>query len=425
MKFLIQQAQIVDPNSPLNNQRLDILIENGVIVEMEDSIQEEGAAIVNGMALSVSPGWVDVFSNFGDPGYEYKETLETGAAAAAAGGYTDVFTIPNTKPAVDTKTQVEYIRSRSANLPVNIFPLGGISKGCEGKDLAEMYDMHASGAIAFTDGINPVQSSGILLKALQYVRSFDGVIIQIADDRSLGSSGVMNEGIVSTQLGLPGKPVIAEELMVARDIKLVRYAESRLHFTGISSPKSLEYIRRAKDAGLDVTCSVTPHHLMFSEEDLMQYDTNLKVYPPFRSINARKELQKAVLDGTIDVIASHHMPHEYDSKVLEFEYSKNGMIQLQNTFHVVKAAIPELSDARMVELLSINPRKIFGLPQPTININQAAILTIFSSKLSTSFDIKSNRSRSGNSPYFGMELPGSILGIINGTKHYLQQNQKL
>ncbi|MGZ5248129.1 MAG: dihydroorotase, partial [Flavitalea sp.] len=372
MKFLIQQALIIDPLSSRNNSRMDILVENGTISSISESISPDDATIIGSESVSVSPGWVDIFSNFADPGYEFKETLETGANAAAAGGYTNVFVIPNTKPAVDSKAQVEYIRSRSGRLPVNIFPLGSISHNNEGKDLAEMYDMFASGAIAFTDGINPVQSSGILLKALQYVKAFDGVIIQIPDDKSVGATGVMNEGVISTRLGLPGKPIIAEELLIARDIKLARYAESKLHFTGVTSPKSLEYIRRAKDAGLQVTCSVSPYHLYFTEEDLMEYDSNLKVYPPLRSVAARNELRKALLDGTIDIVASHHMPHETDSKVVEFEYAKNGMIGLETCYNVIRASVPEISDLRIAELLSINPRKIFGLPALTIEVGEAA-----------------------------------------------------
>ena len=419
MKILIQQAQILDTGSPLDLQRQDILIQDGIIESIADAIDPGDATVINGMSLSVSQGWVDIFSNFADPGFEFKETLETGAAAAAAGGFTDVFTIPNTKPVVDSKAQVEYIRRRSTSLAVNIFPLGAVSRNCEGKDLAEMYDMHASGAIAFSDGLNPVQSSGILLKALQYVRSFDGVIIQIPDDRSIGSTGVMNEGIISTRLGLPGKPIMAEELQVARDIKLARYAESKLHFTGVTSPKSLEYIRRAKDAGLNITCSVTPHHLYFSEEDLADYNTNLKVYPPLRSVTARDELKKAVLDGTVDMIASHHMPHELDSKELEFEYAKNGMIQLQTAFQVVRAAIPEINDQKIAELLTGNPRKVFGLPTYPIQQGSAAVLTIFTSSMESTVSRASLFSRSKNSPYIGKTLPGKVLGIVNGMQSFI------
>ncbi len=400
---------------------MDILVDNGKISSVSESISPDDATIISGESLSVSPGWVDIFSNFADPGYEFKETLETGAQAAAAGGYTNVFVIPNTKPAVDSKAQVEYIRSRSGRLPVNIFPLGSISRNNEGKDLAEMYDMFASGAIAFTDGINPVQSSGILLKALQYVKAFDGVIIQIPDDKSVGATGVMNEGVISTRLGLPGKPIIAEELLIARDIKLARYADSKLHFTGVTSPKSLEYIRRAKEAGLQVTCSVSPYHLYFTEEDLQEYDSNLKVYPPLRSVSARNELRKALLDGTIDIVASHHMPHETDSKVVEFEYAKNGMISLETCYNVIRASVPEISDSRIVELLSTNPRKIFGLPSQSINDGENADLTIFTTHGETLVDNNLLKSRSRNTPYIGMSLPGKVIGTVLGNSLHLNK----
>lgn len=418
MKVLIQQAQITDPASPLNNSRKDILIQNGIISRIDDLIDPEDAQIINGQALEVSPGWVDPFANFADPGFEFKETLESGSNAAAAGGYTDVFLIPNTKPAVDSKSQVEYIRAKAASYPVNIHPLGSVSRNNEGKDLAEMYDMHASGAIAFSDGLNPVQSSGVLLKALQYVKAFNGVIIQIPDDRSIAANGVMNEGIISTQLGLPGKPIMAEELLVARDLKLARYAGSKIHFTGVSSPKSLEYIRRAKDGGTEVTCSVTPYHLFFTEEDLVTYDTNLKVYPPLRSVKARDELRKAVLDGTIDCIASHHMPHETDSKVLEFEYAKNGMTSLESCFRAVITAISDLSSARIAELFSLNARSIFGLPVPSIREGQPAIITLFSPRGNETFSAKENFSKSKNTPFDGRTLAGKIYGIINGQRSF-------
>ena len=419
MKVLIQQARITDPSSPLNGKIQDILIESGVIKDIQSSISIKADQTIKAEGLHVSPGWMDVFANFADPGYEYKESLETGANAAAAGGFTDVFVNPNTKPAIDTKSQVEYIFQKSKSLPVNIHPIGAISRAVEGKELAEMYDMHSSGAIAFSDGLNPVQSSGILLKALQYVKAFNGVIIQIPDDKSVGPNGQMHEGIMSTKLGLPGKPMMAEELLVARDIKLARYTESKIHFTGVSSPKSLEYIRRAKDGGLNVTCSVTPFHLFFTDEDLVEYDSNLKVYPPLREKTDREELRKAIIDGTIDCIATHHLPHEKDSKMLEFEYAKFGMIGLETCYAVLKSVLPELSEARWVELLSINPRKIFGLAPVSVTKNAAGQLTMFIPDSRWKPNEQSLHSKSKNTPFIGKEFTSKVIGICHRDQVFL------
>jgi dihydroorotase len=416
MKVLIQKAHIIDPLSSFHETDQDIYINNGIIEEIGNNLQNSVDQTINHPNLYCSPGWVDVFANFNDPGYEFKETLETGAAAAAAGGYTDVFVIPNTKPAIDSKSQTEYISRRTRTLPVTIHPIGAVTKNTEGKDLAEMYDMRASGAIAFSDGLNPVQSAGLLLKALQYVKAFDGIIIQIPDDKSVGMNGLMHEGIISTKLGLPGKPMMAEELLVARDIKLARYTSSKLHFTGVTSPRSLEYIRRAKDAGLNVTCSVTPYHLYFTDNDLLQYDTNLKVYPPLRTKDDAALLCKAVEDGTVDCIATHHMPHEYDSKVLEFEYAKFGMTGLETAYAVLKKRMPTVSEVRWVELLAINPRRIFGLPQQSINKNEPCALTFFDPREKWSMNDSNVKSKSKNSPFFNTAFNGKIIGILNGVQ---------
>lgn len=422
MKILIQQACITDMQSSHHGTIKDILVENGVIQEIRGNIAESAAKVdkvVQQKGIYVSPGWVDVFSNFADPGYEFKESLETGANAAAAGGYTDVFVIPNTKPAIDAKAQVEYIRQKARTLPVNIWPIGAITKNLDGKELAEMYDMQKSGAVAFGDGVVPVQSSGLLLKALQYVKSFDGVIIQVPDDTSVGSTGLINEGIVSTQLGIPGKPIMAEELIIARDIKLARYAESKIHFTGITSPKSIEYIRRAKDSGLQVTCSVTPYHLFFSDEDLVSYDTNLKVYPPLRTKKVVHALREAIMDGTIDCIATHHLPHEYDSKVLEFEYAKYGMTGLETAYAVIKTILPELKDEKLVAMLSSNPRKIFGLDQPVIESGKPCCISLFNPTQKWQFTEANIKSKSKNTPFIGKDFIGKPTGIINGEKVFL------
>lgn len=418
MKVFLQQVIVNDPRSPFHQSTKDILIINGQIARIADRIEDTDATLVSARGLTISPGWVDPFAQFNDPGAEYRETIESGAAAATAGGYTTVFVVPNTKPVIDSKSLVEYITAKSMHLPVNIHPIGAVSRQLEGKDLAEMYDMRASGAVAFSDGLQPVQSAGLMVKALQYVKAFDGVVIQIPDDTSIASHGLMHEGIISTRLGLAGKPMLAEELIVARDIKLARYTNSQIHFTGISSPKSIEYIRRAKEGGLKVTCSVTPYHLSFCDEDLQEYDTNLKVNPPLRTRQDMLDLREALRQGNIDAIATHHQGHNYDSKVLEFEYAKFGMIGLQSSFAAVQTAVPELDASRIAYLFSINARSIFKLPAALIEEGQPADITLYQPGTEKVFTAEQLHSKCSNSPYLGKSLLGKVSGIINGN-HFI------
>jgi dihydroorotase len=431
MKLLIKQACIIDPLSSHHGKIQDILIENGTIREIATTISEKPDQVVESKGAQVSPGWVDIFSNFADPGFEFKETLETGAAAAAAGGFTDVFLIPDTQPVTDSKSQVESLihrngglpvtinPSRTASISVNIHPIGAITKNLDGRHLAEMYDMKNSGAVAFSDGLHPVQSSGVLVKALQYVKAFNGVIIQIPDDSSISPNGLIHEGIISTQLGLPGKPMMSEELIIARDIKLARYTHSRIHFTGVTSPKSIEYIRRGKDSGVDISCSVTPYHLFFSDESLVDYDTNLKVYPPLRPRSVVSQLKQALVDGTVDCIASHHLPHEYDSKILEFENAKFGMTGLETSYAVVQTLFPDLSAEKIYALFGGNARRIFNLDPCTIEKGSSATLTLFSPGTEWTFDLTKTASKSKNSPFYDRPFTGKALGIITKGKLHL------
>jgi dihydroorotase len=421
MKVLIKTATIIDPSSSYHHSQQDILINDGIIQQIQTGINETADTVVDLPGLHVSPGWVDVFANFCDPGMEFKESLGSGADAAAAGGFATVMVIPNTKPVIDNKVQVEYIVEKSKSLAVDIVPIGAVSKNADGKELAEMYDMRHSGAMAFSDGLNSIQSSGILMKALQYIKSFDGVIIQVPDDKSLMPHGLMNEGVVSTRLGLPGLPMMSEELVVARDIKLARYTQSKLHFTAVTSSKSLEYIRRAKDTGIQVTCSVTPFHLFFCDEDLMHYDTNLKVNPPLRTRTDMLALRSAVQNGSIDCIATHHSPHEFDSKVVEFEYARYGMTGLETCYAVLKTILPEVSEARWVELLSINPATIFGLHRNSIEVNNKSALTLYQPGSDFIYDEDKIRSKSRNSPFIGMTLQGRVAGIFNHNQLVLNQ----
>jgi dihydroorotase len=417
MTILIKQAKIISPSSPFNGQTKDILITDGIISKIGDQVLASADKIIEQTGLCVSIGWMDMFADFADPGYEYRDSLETGAKSAAAGGFTDVMLMPNSKPVVDNKSQVEYIVQKARQLAVNIYPIGAVSKKAEGKELSEMYDMRQSGAVAFGDGIHPIQNSGLVLKALQYVKSFGGTVIQLPDDTSIGTNGLMNEGIISTQMGLPGKPTMAEELMVARDIKLARYADSKIHFTGVSSPKSLEYIKRGREGGIQLSSSVTPYQAYFCDEDLQSYDCNLKLEPPLRNKTDMMAIRKALLDGTVDCIASHHLPQHWDNKTCEFEYAKHGMLALETMFAVVSAIGLPAED--FVQMQTVNVRNIFNLLIPEIKVGEAATLTLFLPDTEFVFEESMIKSKSKNSPFIGKNLKGKVVGIINKSTIHL------
>ena len=410
MTILLRQVKIADTKSPFNGLVKDILLQDHQIISISDKYKGEADQTIELKNAFVSPGFVDPFVHFCDPGMENRETLHTGAETAQQGGYTTVFVIPNTQPVIDTKSQVTYIKQHSQDLPIHILPIGALSKKLEGKDLAEMIDMHSNGAVAFSDGLYPVQSTLLFLKALQYVKAFEGVVIQMPIDKSLGSLGLMNEGILSTRLGLPGIPSIAEELIIQRDIELLKYTGSKLHITGVSTAKGIALIAAAKKEGLQITCSVTPYHLYFTEEDLHNYDTLLKVFPPLRTKEDQKALIAAVENGTVDCITTHHMPQDWDGKTIEFENAKAGIASIETSFAAVKQAIPSLSEARLSELFSSNARNIFGLNNCSIQEGAEAELTLFSAKESTNLSKENSKSKSANSPFWDITLTGKVVG---------------
>ncbi|MEQ1554897.1 MAG: dihydroorotase [Ferruginibacter sp.] len=411
MNVLLQQVTIICSTSAFNKQVKDILILNGTIKQIANNIAAENYVVVKGNNLHVSIGWMDIFSNFAEPGYEYREDFETGANAAMAGGFTDVMLIPNTKPIVDSKAKVEFVKQRFVKTALNIYPIGAITTDTNGNTLTEMYDMYNSGAIAFSDGIKSIQQSGILLKALQYTNAKNAVIIQIPNDISISEGGLMNEGIESTKLGLPGSPAIAEEIMIARDIELLSYSNSTLHITGVSTNKGLTLIKAAKQNGLKITCSVTPYHLFFSDKDLINYDTNLKVTPSLRTIEDVNALQAGLINGDIDCIASHHAPYSWDEKVCEFEYAKNGMITLQTMYGTINDILNDTE--ALVKLFTENNRNIFGIPTPLIEEGANACITIFEPDTEYIFEECMIVSKSKNSAFVGQKMKGKIVGIVN------------
>ncbi len=398
------------------NRTQDILLHNGRIEAIEDHISTPKAATVwESPNLCVSPGWLDVGVYAADPGYEHREDLTTAAAAAAAGGYTAMACFPNTDPALHTKSEILYVKNKAKDLPVHCYPIGAVSQGCEGKDMAELFDMHAAGAVAFSDGKRAVQDAGLLLRALQYTKAFNGLIINVPHHKTIAAGGQMHEGLMSTSLGLKGLPALAEELMVQRDLSLLEYSGGRLHIHLISTAKSVALVRAAKQAGLPVTCSVAVANLCFTDEKMADFDSNWKIVPPLRSESDVKALLEGLMDGTIDFICSNHTPWHEEAKNLEFTYADFGMIGLETTFALCQTFLGKsLSIRELVEKLSLAPRRVLGLEIPQIAVGQRAEITVFDPDVEWVLEEKDLRSKSRNTPFIGQTFKGRVLGVFSG-----------
>ncbi len=422
MTMLIRGAKVIDTLSPFHNKRVDIFIDNGIIRAIDEKLENSADTIIEAEELCVSSGWCDLFADYREPGFEHKETIATGLDSAAAGGFTHVFILPNTNPTISSKSVVQYLLIQSETHAVQLYPIGAISKDIEGKNLAEMLDMHSHGAIAFSDGWKPIQNPNLMLKALEYAKAFDGTLIQLPCDTSLSAGGLMHEGPESTRLGMPGIPTIAETLQLYRDIELLRYTNSKLHITGISSAESVAMVRRAKADGLNISCSVTPYHLVFTDEALRSYNSIYKVMPPLRSETDRMALIEGLKDGTIDCITSHHRPQEWDAKAKEFEYASEGMNVQEITFAIVYNALKDIVPIEtIVAALSSNPAKIFGLSNGKLENNAVADLTLFS--LSQTTEKNKLYSLSQNNPFMGINLAGNVIGIVKNKQFILNQNK--
>ncbi|MDW8272700.1 MAG: dihydroorotase [Chitinophagales bacterium] len=421
MNILIRSAKIIDKTSSHHLSVRDIFIEKGIIREIGKKIEPKGKCTeIRFDDLHVSKGWIDLNSFFADPGLEHKETIESGCSAAAAGGFTHVCILPNTEPVADNKAQIEYVLAKAADNIVKVLPIGAVTKGCRGNELAELYDMHLAGAVAFSDGALPSLSAGLLERALEYVKAFNGVVFVHPEDSSISGNGVVNEGVVGTMLGLPQIPSFAEELAIARDLMILEYTQSRLHFLNVSLKNSVDHIVKAKKKGLNVTVSINAHHLLLSEDSLENYNTLYKVNPPLRSRTEVKNLIKAVSLGFIDSITAQHYPHEEDSKNTEFDKAAFGIIGLETAFAAANTALHTHMDTeKIIELFSDNPRKILGLQNSSIETGYPADLTLFSPNLSWTFTEKHIRSKSKNTPFIGKTFVGKSLGIVRNGKLFL------
>ncbi len=415
MNLLIRNVRIVDTNSPHNGQTLDIFIENGMLKTIQADLQIENVEVLDANGACVSPGWMDVGVQACDPGYEHREDLKSVANAAAAGGFTAIAVQPNTNPVLHSKSEILYIKNNTQHSIVDFHPIGAISENCEGKDITEMLDMYAAGAVAFSDGRKSLQHNGLMLRVLQYVKTFEGVILNQPSDKAIAGDGQMHEGYVSTSLGLMGIPNLAEELMVERDLHLLEYTNSRLHIANISTAGAVERIRKAKATGLKVTTSVPVLNLLYTDESIAEFDVNYKTLPPLRHPEDREALIEGLKDDTIDMINSNHTPIDEEGKNLEFTYAEFGIINLQTAFAVSWTALEgKLSLEKLIEKLAINPRKLLGLNILRIEIGQVANLTIFNPEERWMFAESDILSKSKNTPFIGMQFKGKVWAVING-----------
>jgi dihydroorotase len=408
------------PASKTSGEQADIFIKNGKIAAIGHLGTIEGAETIDIQGACVSPGWLDLGTLVGDPGFEHREDFHSVAKAAAAGGFTEIACLPNTFPAIHSKSEVLYVKNSSKGSLVGFLPIGAISLDCKGKDIAEIYDMHAAGAVAFSDGKKPVQDSGLLTRALQYVQPFEGVIINQPLEKSIAPNGQMHEGIVSTSLGLRGIPSLAEELMVQRDIYLAAYTGGRLHLHNISAAGSVKLVKEAKERGLKVTASVAAMNLACDDHLLNEFDSNFKVMPPIREQADFEALRQGLKDGIIDCITSNHTPLDEEAKNVEFPFADFGAIGLETAFALCHTHLRHLLTVEeLVDKMAIAPRNILNLPIPEIKEGATANLTIFDPNHDWTFSQNDIYSKSKNTPFTGWHFTGKVLGIVHNYQHFI------
>ncbi len=400
-------------------ETMDLRIRDGVIAEIGVGLkQEKNEDIFDAKGAFISGGWMDMHVHFREPGFEHKETIETGCRSAAFGGFTEVACMPNTKPAIHTRDVVEYIRKKSEGEAVDVHPIGCVTKERAGNSIAEMADMKKGGAVAFSDDGDPVASSQVMRVALEYSSMLGMPIINHEEDLELSRPGHMNEGDVSTKLGLDGTPGIAEETMIARDILLAEFTGGHIHVAHISTRKAVDLIRKAKEEGVNVTTEVCAHHFDLTDEEVEKrdFDTNVKMHPPLRTQDDVDAMIEGLVDGTIDVICTDHAPHAVDEKEVEFIYAPNGIIGLETVWSVsVKQLLKtgKLTLTQLLEKLVTNPRKILNLDIPKLEKGNKANLTLFTTDEEWMYSAKEVRSKSRNSPYIGQQMTGRAIGIYN------------
>ena len=419
MQTLIKNGQVIDPANQLDGS-FDILINNGKIEAIEPQGKISGSKlkdvpVIDAKNCVVAPGFCDMHVHFREPGHEYKETIETGSASAAAGGFSTVAVMPNTSPVNDNRSITELIfsQAKKTNL-VNVLPIGAITKGLKGESLSDMGELKEAGCIGYSDDGRPVMDSELMRRAFEYSRMFGLPCIQHSEILDLTQGGCMNEGIISTELGLKGMPVEAEDIMVFRDICLLRKTGGRLHVAHISSGGAVELVRQAKAKGLPVTCEVAPHHFTLTEEACRNYDTNAKMSPPLRTHEDLELIKEGLRDGTIDIIATDHAPHDVADKQMEFSKACFGIVGLETALPLTLKMVDEkvITLQKAVDLLTQQPCRLFNLNKGNLGVGKDADIVIFNPKTQYTIEPEKFKSRSKNSPYKGWKVRGKVLHTL-------------
>jgi len=413
MNLIVRAAKIMDPKSAFHNQTVDLHIENGILKKIGGNLSNtENITEISLDNLHVSQGWFDASVSLGEPGFEDRETIANGLLVAAKSGFTGIALQPNSYPIIDNQSQIQFVKSKAQNAATELFPIGALTQESLGKDLAELYDMKNAGAVAFGDYNKNTNNPNLLKIALQYVQDFDGLVVAFSQDKDIKGQGVVNEGIVSTRLGLKGIPALAEEIQIARNLFLLEYTGGKLHIPTISTAKSVALIQAAKAKGLQVTCSVSVHHLVLTDEKLDGFDTRYKVSPPLRTEADRQALIAGVLNGTIDMITSDHNPIDIEHKKMEFDLAKNGTIGLESAFGALLTVLPLET---VVEKLTAG-KAVFQIQNQTIQEGHKVDITFFNPNGDWTFTKENILSKSKNSAFIGTAMKGKVYGIYNQEK---------